>query len=81
MSWRFGLASWTKQFIHAEVCLRTGAPKTLRCLAQLFKHRQGVELAVTFVHENRMRTRGGSVKPLGVVSNGFKGASVAGSES
>jgi len=46
-----------KQLIHSEIRFRASTPQALRCLAQLFKYGQGVELAVTFVHENIMRTK------------------------
>jgi hypothetical protein len=36
---------------------------------ELLKYRQGVELAVTFVHENRMRTWPLPVKTLGLVGD------------
>ena len=58
MSCKFGLASCRSKFIHSEVRFRASAPKALRRFAQLLKYRQGVELAVTFVHENEERTDG-----------------------
>ena len=38
----------TQQFVHSKVGRRASTPQALRCLAQLLKYGQGVELAVTF---------------------------------
>ena len=63
-----GIRRNVRKFIDAEIRFRACAPKALRRLAQLLKHAQRVQLTIRFVHENKMRTRGPSVKPLGVVS-------------
>jgi hypothetical protein len=53
-----GIGELSQKFIDAEVRFRASAPKTLRRLAQLFKHAQRVQLTVRLVHANKVRTKG-----------------------
>jgi hypothetical protein len=65
-----GIGEFAQQFVDAKVKLRGCTPKGFALGTRSLEQAKRVQLAIAvcrFHHENRMRTSGRRVKPLGLV--------------